>query len=336
MEGAPLRIGILGAARIAELAIVQPAAATGHRLYAVAARDERRARDFASRHGVERVHASYADLLADPEVEAVYNPLANGLHGPWNRRALEAGKHVLTEKPSAANAAEAQQTRDTVRRTDRVFMEAFHYPYHPLFGRVCELLDVEAVGQITRMEAVLRMTPPEDADPRWQLDLAGGSTMDLGCYSLSCLELLGRRYAGGPPHVTSARAEQRAGHDGVDERLFAELEFPAGIEGLAGSDMAADDWSFHLTVTGTGGEIHVPFFPRPHEDDSLVLRRGDDERVEHLGNRSSYTYQLEAFAAAVRDGAPVVTDADFSVRVMELVDASYAAAGLPLRVPTPA
>ena len=331
----PLRIGILGAARIAELSLVQPAAATGQRLYAVAARDESRAQVFADRHGVERVHASYAEVLADPEVEAVYNPLANGLHGVWNRRALEAGKHVLAEKPSAANAAEAGQVREAATRSGRVFMEAFHYPYHPLFGRVCELLDAEAIGATTRIEAVLRMPAPADTDPRWELALAGGSTMDLGCYSLSCLDLLGRRYAGGSPRVVSARAAERSGHAGVDESLFVELEFPSGVTGSGGSDMAADDWDFHLTVTGTRGEIHVPDFPRPHEDDTLVLRDDRGEHVEHLGNRSSYTYQLEAFAAAVRDGGPVVTDADSSVRVMELVDASYLAAGLAPRQPTP-
>ena len=132
----PLRIGILGASRIADLSIVKPAAVTGHRLVAVAARDPERAKVFAASHGVERVHATYDDLLADPEVEAVYNPLANGLHGPWNLRALAAGKHVLAEKPSAANAAEARTVRAAVARAGVVYMEAFHYPYHPLFQRV--------------------------------------------------------------------------------------------------------------------------------------------------------------------------------------------------------
>ncbi|WP_202911326.1 Gfo/Idh/MocA family protein [Segeticoccus rhizosphaerae] len=330
-----LRIGILGAARIAELSIVKPAAATGHRLYAVAARDESRAKEFADRHGVERVHACYADVLADPEVEAVYNPLANGLHGPWNQRSLDAGKHVLSEKPSAANAAEARLVRTAAQRAGTVFMEAFHYPYHPLFERVCELIDAGAVGELRHLEAVLRMPAPDKADPRWRLDLAGGSTMDLGCYSLSCLHLLGQRYAGGSPRVLSGRARERPGLDGVDECLFADLEFPSGVTGVAGSDMAASEWDFHLTVTGSTGEIHVPDFPRPHLDDSLVLRAADGERVEHLGRRSSYTYQLEAFAAAVRTGTPVITDAEFSVRSMELVDAAYAAAGLPPRRPTP-
>src|SRR2546428_476155 len=98
----PLRIGVLGAARIAELAIVDPAHTTGDRLVAVAARDRRRAEAFAAQHGVERVLDSYTDVITDPEVEVVYNPLANALHGPWNLAAISAGKHVLTEKPFAS------------------------------------------------------------------------------------------------------------------------------------------------------------------------------------------------------------------------------------------
>lgn len=330
MTDEPLRIGILGAARIAELSIVRPAAATGHRLVAVAARDPRRAAAFAERYGVERVHASYEDLLDDPGIEAVYNPLANGLHAPWNLRILAAGKHLLTEKPSAGNAEEATRVRDAAETADRVFMEAFHYPYHPLFQRVRSLLDDGAIGKVQHVEAFLGMPAPEPSDPRWSLDLAGGSTMDLGCYSLSAVTLLGH-HLGGPPRIVSGRAGERAGSPGVDERLSVDVEFPDGTTGTAGSDMAATGWDFHLTVTGTDGQMHVPDFPRPHEDDSLVLRRHGRTHVERLGSRSSYTYQLEAFAAAIRHGSPVVTDTNLAVMVMELIDAAYAAAGLPRR-----
>ena len=125
----PLRIGILGAARIAELSIVKPAAATGHRLVAVAARDPE-ATAFAGAHRVERVHDTYDDLITDPDVEVVYNPLANGLHGHWNLRAIEAGKHVLSEKPFAANAAEAREVVAAAQACGVTVLEAFHYPFH--------------------------------------------------------------------------------------------------------------------------------------------------------------------------------------------------------------
>jgi predicted dehydrogenase len=332
----PLRIGIIGASRIAGLSIVSPAAATGTRLVAVAARDRSRAEVFAAEHGVERVHDSYDALLADDEVEAVYNPLANGLHGPWNKRALAAGKHVLGEKPSAANADEAREVAAAVS-PGQVFMEALHFPYHPLWHRVNELIAAGAVGTVEHVDVPLLMPDPGADDPRWVLALAGGSTMDLGCYSLAALSLLGQGFLGGRPRVTAARAEERAGHPGVDERLLVDVAFPSGATGSGGSDMDADDVRFALTVVGSEGTLTVPDFPRPHEDDSLVLRSASGaESVERLGSRSSYTFQLEAFTAAVREGAPVTTNAEFSVATMELIDAAYRAAGMEPRTPTPA
>lgn len=242
----PLRIGILGAARIAPLSIVEPAAATGHRLVAVAARDASRARAFAADHGIERVQESYAAVIADPEVEVVYNPLPNSMHAKWNVRAAEAGKHVLSEKPAAMNVEDARRVRDAVAAAGVVFMEAFHYPYHPLFRRVCQLLAGGAVGEVQHVEAILKMPAPPDSDP--------------------------------------------------------------------------------LLVRRSAGEIFVPMFPVPHEGDSLVLRQsGRDEVVEHLGTRSSYTFQLEAFADAVRRGLPVVTDAYWSVGNARLLEDTVAA-----------
>jgi predicted dehydrogenase len=334
----PLRIGILGAARIAELSIVKPAAATGHRLVAVAARDAERAKAFAEKHGVERVHHTYDDLLADPDVEVVYNPLANGLHGRWNLRAIEAGKHVLAEKPFAANAVEARRVAGAAQDAGVVVLEAFHYPFHPLFQRVCQLVGGGAVGEVRHVETLLRMPAPADDDPRWSLELAGGSTMDLGCYALHCARQLGNRFLGGEPSVVGGSGRARAGRPGVDEALAVELVFPSGVTGSAGSHMSAPGvWDFHLTVTGTEGVLHVPDFPRPHEDDSLLLRTADGtETVEHLGHRSSYTYQLEAFAAAVRGLAPLPYDVSDAVPQAELVDAAYRAAGFEPRPSTSA
>lgn len=352
MSTEPLRIGILGAARIAPLALTGPARTIGARVVAVASRGPSRGAAFAAEHGVERVADSYAALLADPEVEVVYNALPHGLHAPWNIRALEAGKHVLSEKPSAANAEQARAVRDVADRTGRVFMEAFHYPYHPLFHRVIELIRSGAIGEIRHIDNPLLNTDPGATDSRWQLNLAGGATMDLGCYSLSCLKLLGEQFLGGPPSITGADVVEHATDPAVDESLFVQAQFPSGATGSGGSDMAAAALCFTLVVTGSEGEIVVPAFPRPHADDRVIIRsvptpgprsrtrpeefaaiatEQDGDVVEHLGTRSSYTYQLEAMTAAVRDTAPVPTDAGFAVEVMELIDSAYAAAGLPPR-----
>jgi len=194
----PLRIGILGAARITGLSLIDPARTTGDRLVAVAARDRSRASEFAERHGVERVAGSYAELLADPEIEVVYNPLANALHGPWNRAAVQAGKHVLTEKPSASNAEEARDVRDAAVKAGVTVVEGFHYPYHPLHHRLLELATSGELGELREVEIHMVMPAPDDGDPRWRLDLAGGGLMDVGCYGLHALRMLGGVLGGSP------------------------------------------------------------------------------------------------------------------------------------------
>ncbi|MBC2900581.1 Gfo/Idh/MocA family protein [Streptomyces cupreus] len=322
----PLRIGVLGAARITERALVDPARATGHRLVTVAARDRSRAEAFAEAHGVERVADSYADLLADPEVEVVYNPLANGLHGPWNLAALAAGKHVLSEKPSASNAEEATEVRETAARAGTVFMEGFHYLFHPVTRRLHELLESGELGELRRVEALVAIPAPDAGDPRWSLPLAGGALMDLGCYSVHAVRSLAP-WAGGAPRLTGARGGERAGASGVDEWLDADLEFPAGATASARCHMAYDGLEMSCRIVGTRGTAYAPNFVLPHRDDRVVVRTPDGERTEYLGTRSSYTYQLEAFAARVREGTPLPLDADDALATMTLIDASYRAAG---------
>lgn len=322
----PLRIGVLGAARITELSLVGPARTTGHRLVAVAARDRSRAAAFADEHDVERVVDSYADLLADPEVEVVYNPLANGLHGPWNLAALAAGKHVLSEKPSASNAEEAAEVRDAADKSGSVFMEAFHYLFHPVTRRLHEIVESGELGELRRVETLVAIPAPGDSDPRWSLSLAGGALMDLGCYSLHAVRMLAP-WAGGAPRLVSARGGQRAGAPGVDEWLDADLEFPGGATASARCHMAYDDLEMSCRVIGSRGEALAPNFVLPHLDDRLVVRTPDGERTERLGTRSSYTYQLEALAAHIRRDGPLPLDADDALATMRLIDESYRAAG---------
>lgn len=326
----PLRIGVLGAARIAERAIVEPAHTVGARLVAVAARDRARAEAFARQHGVERVHDDYAGVLADPEVEVIYNPLANGLHGPWNLRTLEAGKHVLSEKPFASNAEEAERVVAAARGVDRVASEAFHYRLHPVFLRLLDLVDSGALGTVREVEAVVNIPAPDEGDPRWSWPLAGGALMDLGCYGLHAHRVLGA-WAGGEPWVVKASAGERAGRPGVDEWLDAELAFPSGATGLARCNMAADEREMTLRVTGDRGSAAVASFVLPHLDDRITIATDDGATVEELGRRTSYTFQLEALTAHLRNGDPLLLDGDDAVMQMRLVDAAYIAAGLPVR-----
>ena len=326
----PLRIGILGAARIAELAIVKPAHVTGTRLVTVAARDRRRAEAFAAEHGVERATDSYAAVLADPEVEVVYNPLPNALHGPWNLAAVEAGKHVLSEKPFASTAEEAAEVRAATQETGVTVVEGFHYLFHPVMQRLFALLDSGELGELQHVDALIAMPEPDDGDPRWSFDLAGGALMDLGCYGLHAHRTLGR-WAGGEPELVDARAKERAGAPGVDEWLEADLRFPSGATGAVRCSMAHPRFEMTLHVTGSRGEATVQDFVQPHKDDRVLIRTGSDTRTEHLGTRSSYIYQLEALIAALRGGPPMPINTDDAVATARLIDSCYRAAGLPLR-----
>ncbi|MCU1616661.1 MAG: oxidoreductase [Frankiales bacterium] len=323
----PLRVGVLGAARIAELAIVKPARATGTRLVAIAARDRARAAAYAAEHGVEQALASYADVIAAPDVEAVYNPLPNALHGRWNLAAIDAGKHVLSEKPFAANAEEAAEVAAAAQGSGVVVVEGFHYLYHPVTRRLHELLASGDLGELVHVETILEIQDPGPRDPRWSLDLAGGATMDLGCYSLHAQRVLAP-WGGGEPELVAARAGERAGAPGVDEWLEARLRFPSGATGVARCHMAGDHRQMTCRVIGTRGEALVPNFVEPHLDDRLIIRTPGGERVEHHGTRSSYTFQLAAFSRAVREGASLPMNVDDAVANMRLIDACYVAAGL--------
>jgi predicted dehydrogenase len=322
----PLRIGVLGAARISELSIVGSARATGDRLVAVAARDPQRARAFAARHRVERVVADYPELVADPEVEVVYNPLANALHGPWNLAAVEAGKHVLTEKPFAANAPEARDVRDAAAKAGVTVLEGFHYLFHPVALRVLEIVASGEIGDVRQVETDVMMPAPDDDDPRWSLALAGGALMDLGCYSLHAMRRIAP-WAGGEPVLVGASGGERAGRPGVDEWLTAEFDFPSGARGRAHCNMAAPQWQMSWRVVGDQGQVVAANFVQPHRDDRVSVSTPQGERVEELGKRSSYTYQLEAFRDHLRTGSPLPIDSDDAVRAAELIDDCYRAAG---------
>lgn len=318
-----LRIGVLGASRIAESAIVEPARELGFRLAAVAARDPLRANTFAEKYGVERVLPTYHDVVTDPEVDVVYNPLANALHGPWNLAAVAAGKPVLTEKPFARNRAEAARVAAAAEAAGVTVMEGFHYLFHPVNQRAFVLATDGTLGDLTRVEVRMGMPAPQPDDPRWSLELAGGALMDLGCYGVHVL----RRF--GVPAIVSATAVQRS--PGVDATLDAELVFPSGVTGLTANSMVAEEFSFTLRLIGTRGEAFVHNFIKPRDDDRLTVQTVDGTHVESFGPRASYTYQLEAFARHVQDGEPLPLDLADAVANMALIDEIYRAAGLPPR-----
>jgi len=296
---------------------------------AVAARDASRARAFADKHGIARVHESYEALLADPDLHAVYNPLPNGLHGRWTRAALAAGKHVLCEKPFTANAAEAREIAQLAAESDRVVMEAFHYRYHPLALRVEQIIASGELGKLERVEAALSFPLPKFSDIRYNYSLAGGATMDAGCYAVHMV----RTFGGATPEVVSAQAKLRDPR--VDRAMTAELRFAAGHTGRVRCSMWSTDLlRMSAKVVGEHGQLRVLGPVVPQLFHRLSVRSSNGKRVERFSRRASYAYQLDAFTAAVLRGAPIKTPPEDAVENMTVIDAIYRAAGLPLRQPS--
>ncbi len=328
VSGVSVRIGVLGAARIAAAALIKPARENREVVVAaVAARDVSRAQTFAAKYGIGRVHDSYEALLADPDLDAVYNPLPISLHGKWTRAALDAGKHVLCEKPFTANAAEAREVAKVAAKSGRVVMEAFHYRYHPCALRVDEILASGELGELTRVEAEWCFWMPKLSHNRYNYAMGGGALMDLGCYAVDMV----RRFGGSTPEVFSAQAKLRGPQ--VDRVMTAELRFAGGRTGRIHCSMWSTDLP-HLTVRAVGDRGELLLHPvLPFQRFSVRSARG--KRVENFtAARSTYAYQLDAFAAAVLRGEPVKTTPEEAIENMTVIDAMYRAAGLRLRQPT--
>jgi predicted dehydrogenase len=325
-----LRIGLLGAAAIAPNALITPSRKVDSvEVAAVAARDPRGAAAFAAKHGIDQVHASYDALLADPKIDAVYIPLPNGLHGAWTSRALEAGKHVLCEKPFAANATEAASIAAQAATSNLVVMEAFHWRYHPTAQRMVDILRAGELGELTHLEASVCFPLPKRGDIRFSLPLAGGALMDAGCYAINLV----RTAAAEEPIVASARVTLAPG--GVDRATTAKLQFPSGATGaITTSLLSRHLLALHLNVTGTRGRLRYrnPILPKLFG--ALTVTVDGVRRHEEVSKTSTYAAQLAAFRDAITLGAPFPSTAEDAVKNMAVIDAIYRAAGQPPREPT--
>ncbi|MGD9646527.1 MAG: Gfo/Idh/MocA family protein [Pirellulales bacterium] len=324
-----VRIGILGAARIVPEALLKPARQLTDvvEISAIAARDRSRAEAYAAKHGIGRVCGSYAELLADRAIAAVYIPLPNSLHAEWSIRALEAGKHVLCEKPIAANAIEAAQMAATAERTGRLLVEAMHWRYHPLAARIREIIDSGVLGPIKRIDAWACVPIFGRRDIRYRYELGGGALMDLGCYATSAL----RFAAAAEPQVTGA--DVRLAAPQVDRWLQAEMQFADGRRGRITCSMWSSDFlRGELVVKGESGTLRVGNPYAPHLLHNIVIKTAAGKKTDKLrGLPTTYFYQLKAFAEAVRDGTPPLTGAAEALANMRVIDACYQAAGLPVR-----
>ncbi|MGH3102689.1 MAG: Gfo/Idh/MocA family protein [Gaiellaceae bacterium] len=285
-----VRWGLLSTARINGLVLAGARLSDRADVVAVASRDGARAQAYAHEHGIERAHASYEALLEDPDVEAVYISLPNALHVEWTIRALEAGKHVLCEKPLSRRPEEVEQAFDAAEWADRFLMEAFMYRHHPQTKRLKELVDEGAIGELRLVRTAFSFPLVDLANVRMQPGLDGGSLMDVGCYCVSGTRLL----AGEPEHV---EGQQVLAGSGVDVRFAGTMRFPGEV-------LAHFDCGFDLPVrsgfeaAGSEGSL-VLADPWHCRDAGIDLHRGEDvERIE-VEAADSYRLELENLGDAI-------------------------------------
>src|SRR6266511_1095461 len=323
----PIRIGVLGAAAIVPMSLTNPARSVPEAsIVAIAARDPKRAEAFSRKHKIPRVHQMYNDLLDDPEIDAIYNPLPNSLHAEWTIRALKAGKHVLCEKPFASNAQEAEEMAKTAHETGLVLSEAFAYRYHPLTRRVKEIIASGELGNIQHIEAQFCFLLPSPNNIRFKYELAGGALMDCGCYPVSLIRFL----AEAEPAVE--RAEARLFAQQVDRKMSADLSFADGRTAHLVCDMLSPRlFRSSLKIEGKEGKLQV-FNPyHPHWFNWLRVRGRTGSHSEHVRGENVYALQLRAVIKAIRGETKLNTDPADAIGNMRVIDSIYEKAGLKQR-----
>jgi predicted dehydrogenase len=329
-SSASVRIGILGASDFAPTTLINPARGNDEVVVAaVGARDMASAQAFANKYGIPRAHGSYDALIADPELDAIYILVPTSMHGRWIRAALAADRHVLCEKPFVANAAESREIADLAAQSDRVVMEAIQFRHHPLTLRVQEIIDSGELGALERVEVNLCVMLRNFSGNCYNYDFAGGAMMDAGSYVVNML----RTFGGSTPEVIAAQAKLRDPR--VDRAMTAELRFAAGHTGrLRCALWSANLFRASAKVVGERGELRWLSPAAPNLFPRLSIRSDGRRRVERFPRRTTYAYQLDAFAGAVLRGEPVRTTPEDAVQDMIVIDEVYRAAGLPVRMPS--
>lgn len=289
--------GFLGTARINRALAPPLHASARNRLVAVGSRDREKAVVAARQWGAPRAVAGYEALLADPEVDVVYNSLPNALHAEWTVRACRAGKHVLCEKPLALSLEEVDGVAEAARATGVVVAEAFMYRHHPQTLEVKRLVESGELGALRVMRSAFTFTQARADDPRLDPHLGGGSLWDVGCYPVSFVRFL----AGVEP--IEAFGWEETGETGVDLGFSGLLRFPGGV--LASFDCGfRAPYRAELEVVGSAALLRVmrPF--KPGLGESLQLVRGDSVETIAVADQELYRGEVEDMADAVLEGRP--------------------------------
>jgi xylose dehydrogenase (NAD/NADP) len=331
----PLRIGILGAANIARQFISAVAPSQLVSVTAVASRDRAKAEAFATQTGVSRALGSYGELLADPAIDAIYNPLPNVLHAEWSIKAVDAGKHVLCEKPLTTTAADARAMYAAAKRNNVHLVEAYPYMAQPLTGKLRELLAANAIGKPLLVRSSFGVSFSDPKDIRMKPDVGGGALLDAGSYALSLIRLV----SGEAPGRVSASV--RWTDTGVDRTMVATLEFPNGLLAQMSCSLGTC-FHRHALISGEAGSIETLFLNHPPIGGpaAMTVKRGTKidaatEIVEATGG-NGFFYEAESFARLIAEGEKQWTGATQteSIDIAMMIEAINASAksGIPVTV----
>ncbi|KAF8586323.1 NAD(P)-binding protein [Ramaria rubella] len=339
----PLKFGILGAAAIAPLALILAARSHAEaEVAAVAARDEQKAKSFAKKHDIAKVYygpRGYQELIDDPNIDVIYNPLPNGLHFEWSAKALAAGKHVLLEKPSTTSSEETLKLFEIAASKGVVLLEAFHFRFHPAFIRLMEVLESGEFGKVLNITSELAVPRSyfKNDDIRFDFDLGGGALLDMGCYPILAVRTI---LSAEPTSVLTANHKSHLDPN-IDRMVQATFTFPNDVTADIFCDLQMPwylgiipPWpKLHITVQLEGGQVCLYNFPGAHFINSITITPKDGKkRVERIYKPkegkgedwwTTYRYQLEAFVDKVRGRAPHTwmsgTDSVNQMRALEMV-----------------
>ncbi|WP_457972291.1 Gfo/Idh/MocA family protein [Arthrobacter sp. D1-17] len=319
-----LRWGVLGTARIVRKTIPALQATTNGEVVGIASRTEGKAREYADKHGIPQAFGSYEALLASPDIDAVYIPLPNALHLEWILSSLDAGKHVLCEKPLAMSAAECEEIARRAEETGLKVLEGFMYRFHPRFEKLQELLAADAVGTLTFVHVGHSFDAGGGDNIRWHSGLGGGALFDTGCYCIN----VSRMVTAQEPTDIAAFGNYRDANDGgqIDTSIAGMLRFPGSATVLFDTGVNLERRNF-LEITGTEGRLYLDNPFGLLEEDSVLEEHhfGQDTVLHRIRGANHFVRMGEHFADSVLNGMPLrydLADAANNARVLEALDAT--------------
>jgi predicted dehydrogenase len=317
-----LRWGILGTARIVRKTIPALQETKNGEVAGIASRTGEKAGEYADKHGIPQAFGSYEALLASPDIDAVYIPLPNALHLEWILKSLDAGKHVLCEKPLAMSVSEVEEITRKAEQTGLKVLEGFMYRFHPRFEKLQELLTAGAVGKLTFVHVAHSFDAGGDDNIRWYSGLGGGALFDTGGYCVN----MSRMVTGQEPTHVAAFGNYRDANDGgqVDTSIAGVLRFPDGATALFDTGVNLERRNY-LEVTGTGGRLYLDNPFGLLEEDSVLEEHhfGQDSVFHKIQGENHFVRMGEHFADSVLNGTPLrysLTDAANNTRVLEELD----------------